>query len=247
MTATTTLLAESTTLIVDEQTTLHQQTQTIEHTTVFFGGSEAGSSNGIFSVVNEFDADHDVVLADGNKYIRLLSNEFKQIHFQLDATVQFPVGQSIQFVNIGNNPARFDIPLGGTINSQIGSLVQLEDKGDALIVVYVGDNSWDVFGDITAYTLIVSARYVRVRILENAFGNATAIATMEARATFGGADMCVGGTPLASDQRDGSTGADKAFDGNAASKWISNNAALPHWIQYDLGSVKTIRQIAITA
>lgn len=75
-----------------------------------------------------------------------------------------------------------------------------------------------------------------------------ALAELEMHETIGGADVCTGGTPVASTIFDATYPATKAFDDNPATDWASQNGlSVGQWISYEFASDKTIIEIAITS
>lgn len=86
-------------------------------------------------------------------------------------------------------------------------------------------------------------RYWRIFMTNNHGGGFLAIAEVEMRATFGGADQCSGGTASASAATDGAAANAFANDGTA-SFWATNTAT-NQWLKYDFGSAKDIREVSI--
>jgi hypothetical protein len=93
-------------------------------------------------------------------------------------------------------------------------------------------------------------RYWRVRTLITTAAGPTAYAEIQMRALPGGADQCVGGTPLSSTNSAtaGFTTPANAFDDNTATAWASTNAdGQTAWIGYDFGVPTDVTEIALTA
>jgi hypothetical protein len=92
----------------------------------------------------------------------------------------------------------------------------------------------------------VTARYWRIRVYDNYSGGSTAAisaAEIEMRASAGGPDQCVGGTPAVSSTSEGS--AANIFDNDGATRWVSVNANYgTHWISYDFGSPVSVVEIS---
>lgn len=88
-------------------------------------------------------------------------------------------------------------------------------------------------------------RYWRMNITTNRGGGFLAIAEMELRTTFGGADVTGSGTAIASGSNGGAEVPASAFDNNTGTNWaVAGSAA---WIGYDFGAGndKDIREIKI--
>ena len=78
-------------------------------------------------------------------------------------------------------------------------------------------------------------RYWRVYIDADA-GDHYVIATeIELRSSVGGSNLATGGTASASSAYGGDVAAN-AFDGNLSTYWMASGAAMPQWIEYDLGA-----------
>jgi hypothetical protein len=97
-------------------------------------------------------------------------------------------------------------------------------------------------------------RYWRIFVtaIQTMSAASVGIAEVEMRATVGGADQCVGGTPAASTDTGGSFPASNAFDGSNSTRWNSTGAGntnfgTPQWISYDFGTPVDVAQIALTS
>lgn len=90
-------------------------------------------------------------------------------------------------------------------------------------------------------------RYWRVWISASQAGGNIAIGEIGMRASFGGANQCVLGAPLANVAQAGHPAAD-AYDGSSATAWASNNT-IPAWIGYDFGVLNPVDvvELAITS
>lgn len=79
-------------------------------------------------------------------------------------------------------------------------------------------------------------RYWRVKFFDTTGMLYVGAATIEFRASIGGADLCGSGTASASDVY-GSWVAANAFDGSSATRWLSNSFYnnTHNWISYDFG------------
>jgi len=87
-------------------------------------------------------------------------------------------------------------------------------------------------------------RYWRL-LLDTANSNARAgIAELEMRGSVGGADMCVGGTPVVSGTTTGA--AANVFDNSTATEWSSAAGVGGHWAGYDFGTPVTVVEVAHT-
>lgn len=75
-------------------------------------------------------------------------------------------------------------------------------------------------------------RYWRIQMLED-LGSSYQIAEVELHDTYGGADLCTGGTASASNEVNGA--ASNAVDNSGATHWRTNSVVLPQWWQYDFG------------
>ena len=62
-----------------------------------------------------------------------------------------------------------------------------------------------------------------------------------------GADVCTGGTASADAIFNATYSADKAFDNNTGTSWVTNDTVFPHWLKYDLGAgvTKTVKKLRI--
>jgi hypothetical protein len=85
-------------------------------------------------------------------------------------------------------------------------------------------------------------------------GTVVAFATLEMRATVGGADQCVGGTPLSSSDFDANVGAPgyakaNAFDGNAATAWASGAGGYTavQYLGYLFAAPVEVRQLRLVS
>lgn len=98
-------------------------------------------------------------------------------------------------------------------------------------------------------------RYWRLNARTNNASSFWSFATLEFRATAGGANTLSGGTASASSQFSGSFSADKAVDGNNGTWWVSNGSigatSYPRaWWSYDYGvgaGPSTVDEIRIVA
>lgn len=72
------------------------------------------------------------------------------------------------------------------------------------------------------------------------------VATVEFRATYGGADQATGGTASASSTGFGCP-PQNAFDGSWSSIWHSGTGDNAPWLRYDFPAGVTVAQVAITA
>lgn len=92
---------------------------------------------------------------------------------------------------------------------------------------------------------LVSARYWRIRTLDNQSLGSTAAASsagIEMRSLIGGTNIATGGTASASNSNSGA--ASNAFDGNPTTNWITGNFSYgTHWIAYDFGSPVSVVEI----
>lgn len=79
-------------------------------------------------------------------------------------------------------------------------------------------------------------RYYRLYFFATNGRNTINIAEVKLRATIGGANIAVGGTPSASNEFSGAFAAGQAFDGNAATFWSTAANVTRAWLQYDLGA-----------
>lgn len=86
--------------------------------------------------------------------------------------------------------------------------------------------------------------YARWRLAMHTDSNVCALAEIEIRASIGGADQCVGGTPTATTTF-GSQFASLAFDNSAATYWAAN--AKYGGMTYDFSSAVTAAQLSLTA
>jgi hypothetical protein len=93
-------------------------------------------------------------------------------------------------------------------------------------------------------------RYWRVNVTAANGRNWVGCAKLAMRSTFGGADLCTGGTAIAQNQYDpeGQVPAN-AFDSDANSEWASGSGVVPVWLGYDFGAgnAKAIVEFAWTA
>lgn len=86
----------------------------------------------------------------------------------------------------------------------------------------------------------------RYWMLDNISANgAVSIAEIGLRATAGGANHAISAAQAKDSYDAGSTGPNKAFDGNAGTFWAGNS--MPNWFFVDLGSAQTVVEVAITA
>lgn len=87
-------------------------------------------------------------------------------------------------------------------------------------------------------------RYWRVNMTTNHGGGFLAVAEMELRTSFGGADETGSGTAIASSATDGA--AADAFDNNGSTFWANNTSSA--WLGYDfgIGVTKDIREVSMT-
>jgi len=94
----------------------------------------------------------------------------------------------------------------------------------------------DAFGPHTYWRILINT-------VEN--GSNCFLATLEFRATIGGADQCFGsgGTPSVSSTFNGSGAL--PFDNNIGTEWASGFVGPPHWVQYQFVSPVSVAQISM--
>ena len=91
--------------------------------------------------------------------------------------------------------------------------------------------------------------WLRYRLLVTSVQGATvsaSIAEIEMRATYGGANLCTGGTAFADSWPNASFSPSKAFDGAASTTWISSPASLPHHCGYIFSTAVSVLEVSIT-
>ena len=87
----------------------------------------------------------------------------------------------------------------------------------------------------------------RIYVAGSVAGGAS-LASFEMAASAGGADLCTGGTASASSVWDSSYTPDKAFDGNASTRWNNaNGTAVPQWLEYQFASAVTVAEYRVRA
>lgn len=78
-------------------------------------------------------------------------------------------------------------------------------------------------------------RYWRIRNLCNNAGQ-TGIGIIQMAESAGGANVCSGGTAIASGSYGGGYSPSSAFDGSTSSNWFQSGAGTDRWIGYDFGA-----------
>lgn len=94
---------------------------------------------------------------------------------------------------------------------------------------------------------LISARYWRIYITDNAGGAYTSIDEVEMAGFSSGPNLCTGGTAIASSAYSANP-ASNAFNNTVGTNvtWATNTGqALPSWLGYDFGSAVAIREIRI--
>lgn len=72
------------------------------------------------------------------------------------------------------------------------------------------------------------------------------IAEVVMRASIGGANLCVGGSALASSVNSGATPASAAFDGSTSTSWQSGSGVPEHRLSYAFPSAVSVAEVAVT-
>lgn len=122
--------------------------------------------------------------------------------------------------------------------------------GSAWVEVYALTNSSTRMGGVVGLgsppEVDIGAKlYWRVLILRSQATQQPSCSELAMALSVGGANECVGGTPIAKDRLSSSYEAVNAFDGNNSTFWVSGSldANMPSWIGYQFASAKAIKSV----
>ena len=87
---------------------------------------------------------------------------------------------------------------------------------------------------------------IYVNVVDGAVPSGVSFAELQFRATLEGGSLCVGGTPSASSNYDGTHSAAQGFDNDSTTIWASA-AGVPQWLAYHLPTPSVVNQISIQA